>query len=89
MLPPLGRESQAIAGAFLSCKAALSHLDEASLDHNARIWVETIRSAMDTRGIKDSSGIGTLELKAAVLSDDQRREFARAVDELANWVRYS
>lgn len=62
-------------------------MDERGLDADARRWVATIKSLMDTTGIKDPVGIGTFELKARTLSTDQQSELSRAVDELAHWFR--
>jgi hypothetical protein len=40
---------------------------------------------MDTSGIEDPGEAGTFRLKAETLTDDQKGDLSRAVDELASW----
>jgi hypothetical protein len=40
---------------------------------------------MDTTGIDDPEGLGTLFLKAEKLTVEEKSRFSSAVDELADW----
>lgn len=85
MLPTPGQEAERIAEAFHNCSLAFHRFDDSTLDDNARGWKRVIERTMDTSGIKDESGVGTWSIRAAQLTDDQRRELANAIDELAHW----
>jgi len=87
MLPHTSGLAQSISSAFQACSLGFKDLDETGLDADARRWVATIKSLMETTGIKDPAGVGTFELKARTLSTDQQSDLSRAVDELAHWFR--
>lgn len=85
MLPHPRGEAESIAGAFEECSHGLHDLRNEDLDDNARRWVATIKELMDTSGIQDPSGRGTFVIKAERLTEEQKFELSRVIDELAHW----
>lgn len=85
MLPHPRGESESIAAAFHECSLCLHDLDLTELDENARLWVAKIRDLMDTTGVQDASGRGTWAIKADGLTENEKFELSRTIDELASW----
>lgn len=85
MLPHPQGEAKSIASAFNACSLGFHEMDRKGLDANARRWVKKIEGFMDTKGIEDPEGIGTHELEARTLTEDEQRELSQAIDELAHW----
>jgi hypothetical protein len=77
-------ETSAIASAFEVISRCLHQFDTSKVqDDNALEWLKTVHQTMDTTGLTSPNGLW-LE-KAAMLTTGEKREFARAVDELASW----
>jgi len=85
MLPHPRGEATSIASAFHEISLGLYDLDEVDLDEQARSWINEINELMDTTGIKDPSGRGQWLIKAEQLTEDQKFELSRIVNELAYW----
>lgn len=85
MLPPPEIEADAIAGAFAECDLGLHGLCDDDLDVNARDWIAKLRELMDTSGLADPSFRGLWSVRASGLTQNQKTELARIVDELAAW----
>jgi hypothetical protein len=85
MLPHLRGEAQSIAGAFHECWLCLKDLQTDNLKGDVRNWLEKLKDLMDTSGIEDTSGRGKWELKAEQLTEEQKLELSRVIDELAQW----
>jgi hypothetical protein len=86
MLPHSDGEEASVAEAFMLCGRAFYRFDTSLIkDENAIIWIETIKRFMDTAGVSDPTGEGTAIQRARQLTNDDKAEFSRAVDELANW----
>ncbi len=85
MLPHPKGEAQSIAGAFHECSLGLHDLQTNDLDENVRDWLNKLEDLMDTSGIEDTSGRGTWGLKAEQLTEEQKFELSRVIDELAHW----
>lgn len=86
MLPHTMGEDQSIASAFEVCDRAFHQFDVDRIkDDNARLWVEMIKRLMDTSGVDDPTGEGTYIQRARQMTTDEKREFSKAVDELASW----
>ena len=86
MLPhPMG-EARSLALAFELCSRAFHQFDTERLqDDTARVWMETIKRLMDTTGVEDPTGEGTYFQRARRMTEEEKREFSNAVDELASW----
>jgi hypothetical protein len=86
MAPHLEGEDRSFAGAFQACSGAFHRFDATRVkDENALGWIETIKRLMDTSGVEDPTGEGTWVKRARLMTSDEKYEFSRAVDELANW----
>jgi len=85
MIPFPQGEAQSIADAFHFCHLGLMDLKRDDLEENPREWIAKVERAMNTGGLQDPHGLGTGFLKASSMTDDQKREFADAVDELAQY----
>jgi hypothetical protein len=85
MLPHPRGESESIAMAFHACYLGLRDLDRDCLGENARDWVLQIEALMDTTGLSSSDSSGLWAVKANLLTEEQKSEFSRAVDELADY----
>jgi hypothetical protein len=85
MLPHTHGETEDIANAFHECSLGLHDLDHEKLDDHSSKWVNKIRELMDTSVIQDRSGRGKWLIKAEQLTEEQKIELSKAVDELANW----
>ncbi len=88
MLPHSMGEAQSVASAFQACHRGLDEMGKDlrdSLDDNARGWVSKLEEMMDTSGLKDESQRGLFLVKAETLSEDEMRELAECVDNLAYW----
>ena len=85
MLPHPTGEATSIVAAFHACRLAFHNFDRKGLDDDSRRWVEKIDVLMDTNGIAGPNGHGSWHVKAMQLSDDEKLELSRTVDELAHW----
>ncbi|MDP3072298.1 MAG: hypothetical protein Q8N18_18550 [Opitutaceae bacterium] len=85
MLPHAGGAAKSIASAFQACSLGFTDMDRKGLNADARRCVKVIEGFMDTTGIEDPKGVGTYELKARKLTEDEQGELSQAVDELAYW----
>jgi len=85
MLPHLRGEAESVAEAFRVCSASFHHLNPKDLDDAARGWFTKITEFMDTSGVQDPDRRDKQVVKAEGLSDDQKFELSRVVDELAHW----
>jgi hypothetical protein len=89
MLPHPRGADQAIAEAFRVLFSALHELDRATLDANARHWVNEIARLIDTTGLDDPAGEGLWVVKARTLTEDDQLRLRNVVDDLAGWLRRS
>ena len=86
MLPHPRGEEQSIADALHSCSLAFNKLNMAQVpDLNATDWIQKIRDYMDTTGVTDQTSEGTFVHKARQMTQDERMEFSRIVNDLAHW----
>ncbi len=85
MLPHPGGESESIAGAFHACSRGLHDLNKESLDDTTRERVKIVEQIIDTTGLSDPDGRGLSAVKADSLTEDQRFELSRVIDDLANY----
>ena len=85
MLPHSVDEAESLAQAFHECMSGMHKMDKDSLDDVVRSWVCKLEDLMNTDGIDASHGSGTWRLKAEQLSQEQKLELSRIVDELAHW----
>jgi hypothetical protein len=82
---PMG-EDRSFASAFEFCSRAFYDFDvERIKDENAHGWIDTIKRLMSTDGVSDPTDEGTFIHRARALTDEEKREFSNAVDELASW----
>lgn len=87
MLPHPNGEDASIAHAFNSCHLGLIDLDRSGLDSDTKAWVARLEEFMDSSGLPDPDAIGTNRVKARLMSNDEKYELSRIVDELAHWFR--
>lgn len=87
MLPHPRGEAASIVSAFHECSLGLHGLRDEDLDDSARGWVAKLKELMDTSGIQDPTVRGMWFIKAERLTDDEKLELSRIVDELARWFR--
>lgn len=86
MAPHLAGEERSFTGALHACSSAFHRFDVTRVkDENALGWIETIKRVVDTSGVEDSTDEGTWVHRARLMTSDEKYEFSRAVDELANW----
>jgi len=85
MIPFIRGEARSIADAFHACHLGLMDLKREELEENPRQWITVVERAMDPEGLQDPHQLGTAFIKASSMTDDEKREFASAVDELANY----
>ena len=85
MVPHPKGEAYSIAVAFHECELGLGDMQPDDFDDDAKRWVSTVTSLMDTTGIDDQHGRGTAFIKAESLSVDEQSQFAHAIDSLADW----
>ncbi len=86
MAPHPSGEDTDFASAFEFCSRAFHQFDVGQVgDHTARGWIHTIKKLMSTKGVIDTTGKGTFFHRAEAMTEDEKMEFSRAVDELASW----
>jgi hypothetical protein len=85
MLPHPRGEAASIAAALMDCDLGLRDIKPEHLDDSAAALVRTLNKLMDDSGISDPDGIGTFQLRAEQLTEEDQRELSRVVDELAYW----
>ena len=61
----------------------MKNLDKDSLDGSQRAWVMKLEELMNTDGLEDPYGKGLWRIKAESLTEAERFELSRVVDELA------
>jgi hypothetical protein len=86
MAPHLRGEEHSFAFAFQFCSRAFHQFDIARIeDEDAVEWIKTIQRLMDTSNVEDSTEEGTYVHRARLMTEDEKYEFSKAVDELASW----
>lgn len=85
MLPHPGGEAASIVAAYNECSLGLHDLNEDGLDEHPRDWIRRLRELMDTTGLNDPAGIGTWALKAERMTEGEKFDLSRVIDDLANW----
>lgn len=88
MLPHPEGEAASIASAFYECSRGLHTLDEQELDDSVRYSLTKVKELMDTSGLAnpaDPDQRGLWMVKADSLTEEQKFDLSRAVDELAHW----
>ena len=83
MLPHPNGEEESIMHAFHECSLGLKNVDKDTLDDSQRTWILKLEEIMKTEGLEDSSGKGLWRVKAEALSESDKFELSRIVDELA------
>jgi len=83
MLPHPTGESASIASAFHACSLGLHQLARSQLDDNARYWLTKLDRFMDTSGLADPHSKGLWQVKAETLTESEKFELSRTIDELA------
>jgi hypothetical protein len=87
MLPFPNGEAAGIVGAFTECRLGLRELPRHELEDPAAGWLRTLDALMNTEGINDPMGSGAFKLKALRLTNAEKSDLSRVVDELAQWFR--
>ena len=83
---PFADESAAIAGAFSNCEAGLKTLDRNLVTDDEMLRrLREIEAALDITEVSDLHGHGMWRLKAKKMTEEEKRNFSRNVDECANW----
>ena len=85
MLPHPRGEAASISSAFHECSLGLHELDRQDVDDNAAQWLRQLDDLMNTDGLEDPHEKGTWLVKAEQLSEDQKFDLSRIIDELAHW----
>ena len=86
LMLPFADESEAIAGAFNSCDAGLKTLDRNLITDGAMLRrLREIDDALDITQVGDLHGYGMWRLNAKKMTEEEKRNFSRNVDECANW----
>lgn len=86
LAPHLKSEEQSFANAFELCSRAFFEFNVAEVeDEDAIEWIDTIKRLMNTSNMVDSTGEGTYVHRARFMTEDEKYEFSKAVDELASW----
>ncbi len=86
LMLPFADESEAIAGAFNSCDVGLKTLDRSLITDDAILRrLREIDGALDISQVGDLHGYGMWRLKAKKMTEEEKRNFSRNVDECANW----
>lgn len=88
MLPHPKGEEHSIIGAFHECMLAFHDLDRSELPDDPRTWIATVERLMDTTDIPEDPN-GTWLIKARQLSEEDRFDLSRTVDELAWWFSHN
>ncbi len=83
MLPHPNGEEESIMHAFHECSLGLKDLDRDTLDDSQRTWVMKLEELMNTDGLEDPSERGLWRIKAETLTEDEKIELSRIVDDLA------
>lgn len=88
MAPHPHGEEQSFVMSFEYCDLGLHRLQVEFIDNaDALQWIDTIRKTLNTSDLRSRGFKGSLWLaKANKMSDEERFEFARAVDALAYWL---
>ena len=87
MAPNFGDETRSFSSALFECQLALGHLNPDDIDdEHARTLVRRIEEVLDTSGIDDPEGLGTLAIKLDRMHDEERLRVSSAIDELASWT---
>lgn len=87
MLPHPNGEEESILHAFHECSLALENIDNDTLDDSQREWVRNLQDFIDTVGLEDPDGKGLWRVKAEALTESEKFELSRVVDELATSLR--
>lgn len=85
MVPHPRGEAESIAYAFHECSLGLHDVDREDLDDRAREWVRELDRLMNTEGIEDDTGKGLWFIRADRLTESEKLELSRLVDDLARW----
>jgi hypothetical protein len=86
MAPHQNGEEHGFASAFIAFQHAFRQFDLSRIDdENPLRWIKTMRRLMSCEGLSDSTGEGTLVVRARMMTLDEKIEFSKAVDELASW----
>lgn len=88
MAPHARGEEYSFAAAFHACSQAFHRFDVSRVkDDEAVGWIETIKRLTDTTGVEDPTAEGTWVQRARQMTFEEKYEFSKAVDELANWFK--
>lgn len=79
---PVPDERAAYAAAMQEIELGFRDEDELDLDENAARYLARLREIMDTEGIEDPGGEGTLRVRAKQLTEEEQHDFSRNLHEL-------
>lgn len=83
MLPHPNGEEESIVSAFHECSLGLKSIDKDALDDSQREWIIALERLMNTDGLEDPFEKGLWRVKAEALTESEKFELSRVVDELA------
>ena len=87
MLPHPTGEAASIESAFSQCRLGVHQLDRSQLDDDARDWLAKLDRFMDTSGLADPYSKGLSQIKAETLTESEKFELSRIINELVHWFR--
>lgn len=79
MLPHPAGVAESINLALHECRLGLRQFDPSNLDETAADWVRRLEELMNTNGIDDPGGRGTMVIKAEGFSEAEMFEVSRLV----------
>lgn len=85
MLPHPNGEHASIETALFECRLGLHRMNRAKLDETTRSQIYMLECFMDSTGFSDTDGDSAWTIRLKGLSDEDKSEIARLVDELARF----
>jgi hypothetical protein len=85
MQPHPDGEHAAVQTALIECRIGLHRMNRSKLDSTIRAQIFTLESFLDSTGFSDADGDSAWTVKLKSLSDEERSEIFRLVDELAKF----
>lgn len=85
MLPHPDGEHASLETALIECRLGLHRMNRAKLDQKIRSQIYTLECFMDSTGFSDADGHSAWTIRLKGLSDEEKSEISRLVDELAYW----
>jgi hypothetical protein len=85
MLPHPDGQHASLETALTECRLGLHRMNRAKLDATIRSQIYTLECFMDSTGFSDADGDSAWTIRLKGLSDEEKSEISRLVDELANF----